>query len=75
MNVTSDFLTRRFLSTWKGFKFTERSREFLPKEFPDDIEGTSYFLDSYKHPDVEDTATLAAHISMALNELHILVPT
>uniref|UniRef100_UPI00398F7E80 guanylate cyclase soluble subunit alpha-1 n=1 Tax=Pristiophorus japonicus TaxID=55135 RepID=UPI00398F7E80 len=32
-----------------GFKFTPRSREDLPPNFPDDISGICYFLDAY-HP-------------------------
>ncbi|XP_064637925.1 guanylate cyclase soluble subunit alpha-1-like [Lineus longissimus] len=31
----------------EGFKFTARARSDLPQGFPEDVEGTCYFLDSY----------------------------
>nr|XP_006009099.1 PREDICTED: guanylate cyclase soluble subunit alpha-3 [Latimeria chalumnae] len=39
--------TYRLLQEHQGFKFTPRSREELPTNFPSDIPGICYFLDSY----------------------------
>ncbi|XP_067890215.1 guanylate cyclase soluble subunit alpha-1 [Heterodontus francisci] len=44
--------TYMLLKVNPGFKFTPRSREDLPPNFPDDISGTCYFLDAY-HPSKE----------------------
>ncbi|XP_075565428.1 guanylate cyclase soluble subunit alpha-1 isoform X2 [Pelecanus crispus] len=39
--------TYRLLKEYPGFVFTPRSREELPPNFPSDIPGICYFLDSY----------------------------
>ncbi|RWS31956.1 guanylate cyclase beta 1 subunit-like protein [Leptotrombidium deliense] len=60
--------TYRLLSEWKGFEFTERSRDALPSEFPSDIPGNCYFLDDYRHPNLDSNDPLFAHIAAALRE-------
>ena len=51
-----------------GFDLEPRQKEFLPKEFPANIEGTSYFLNDYKHKDVDVTLPLDLHIQNAIRE-------
>ncbi|XP_043799954.1 head-specific guanylate cyclase [Apis laboriosa] len=51
-----------------GFDLEPRQKEFLPKEFPANIEGTSYFLNDYKHKDVDATLPLDLHIQSAIRE-------
>lgn len=50
---------------------TAREREFLPAEFPKDIPGTCYFLDSYRHEAVPEDAPQHQHIEHALKDLGI----
>ncbi|XP_069487423.1 guanylate cyclase soluble subunit alpha-1 [Ambystoma mexicanum] len=40
--------TYRLLKDYPGFRFTPRSREELPPDFPSDIPGICYFLDAYQ---------------------------
>ncbi|XP_076294819.1 guanylate cyclase 1 soluble subunit alpha 2 [Lasioglossum baleicum] len=51
-----------------GFELESRSKEFLPKEFPASIDGPSYFLDDYKHKDVDVNLPLDVHIQSAIRE-------
>ncbi|XP_003396026.1 head-specific guanylate cyclase [Bombus affinis] len=51
-----------------GFDLEPRQKEFLPKEFPANIEGTSHFLNGYKHKDVDVTFPLDLHIQSAIRE-------
>ena len=37
------------LDQHKDFNFTPRPKEHLPASYPEDLSGTCYFLDSYKH--------------------------
>ncbi|XP_017766101.1 PREDICTED: head-specific guanylate cyclase [Eufriesea mexicana] len=51
-----------------GFDLEPRQKEFLPKEFPGNIEGTSYFLNGYKHKHVDPALPLDLHIQSAIRE-------
>ncbi|XP_031838646.1 guanylate cyclase 1 soluble subunit alpha 2 isoform X2 [Nomia melanderi] len=51
-----------------GFELEPRSEEFLPKEFPANIEGPSYFLNDYKHKDVDVNLPLDIHIQNAIRK-------
>lgn len=51
-----------------GFDLEPRQKEFLPKEFPANIEGTSYFLNGYKHKHVDSALPLDLHIQSAIRE-------
>nr|XP_039258441.1 guanylate cyclase soluble subunit alpha-1-like isoform X1 [Styela clava] len=42
--------TYELLKDDPGFKFTARPRGALPADFPNDMQGTCYFLDSYEPP-------------------------
>ncbi|KOX76798.1 Guanylate cyclase soluble subunit alpha-3 [Melipona quadrifasciata] len=55
-----------------GFDLEPRPKEFLPKEFPANIEGTSYFLNGYKHKDVDVTFPLDLHIQSAIREYDLV---
>ncbi|KAJ8676637.1 hypothetical protein QAD02_012424 [Eretmocerus hayati] len=63
--------TYEFLIKDHGFIMEERSRDNLPKEMPQDTEGTCHFLNDYKHPEVDEAETLDVHIQTALNDLGI----
>ncbi|KAG5889196.1 hypothetical protein JTB14_000621 [Gonioctena quinquepunctata] len=52
-----------------GFTTEERDQDCLPKDFPSYIPGTCHFLTGYKHPEVEDDATLAQHIERGLLDI------
>ncbi|CAK9825073.1 Head-specific guanylate cyclase [Anthophora retusa] len=49
-----------------GFELEPRPKEFLPKEFPANIEGTSYFLNDYKNENVDVDLPLDVHIQSAI---------
>ncbi|KZC14382.1 PREDICTED: head-specific guanylate cyclase [Dufourea novaeangliae] len=51
-----------------GFDLEPRSKEFLPKEFPANVDGRSYFLNDYKHKDVDANLLLDIHIQNAIRE-------
>lgn len=55
-----------------GFDLEPRPKEFLPKEFPANMEGTSYFLNGYKHKDVDVTLPLDLHIQSAIREYDLV---
>ncbi|KAK1121793.1 hypothetical protein K0M31_010104, partial [Melipona bicolor] len=55
-----------------GFDLEPRPKEFLPKEIPANIEGTSYFLNGYKHKDVDVTFPLDLHIQSAIREYDLV---
>ncbi|XP_076034472.1 guanylate cyclase 1 soluble subunit alpha 2 [Oratosquilla oratoria] len=63
--------THRHLAATPGWSFTPRSRDCLPKSFPQDIPGTPHFLDSYHHPDVDKNLPLPAHVNEALSLLEV----
>ncbi|XP_033323733.1 guanylate cyclase 1 soluble subunit alpha 2 [Megalopta genalis] len=50
-----------------GFELEPRSKEFLPKEFPTDVE-SSYFLNDYKHKDADVNLPLDVHIQNAIRD-------
>lgn len=54
-----------------GFDLEPRSKEFLPKEFPANIEGPSYFLNGYNHKDVDVNLPLDLHIQHAIREYEL----
>lgn len=51
-----------------GFELEPRGKEFLPKGFPADTEGPSYFLNDYKHNSVDASLPLDIHIQGAIKE-------
>ena len=57
------------LVDYPGFTFEERGREYLPKDFPANIPGTCYFLNSYKHPDLPEESSLDEFIDAALEDI------
>ncbi|XP_068907117.1 head-specific guanylate cyclase [Tenebrio molitor] len=52
-----------------GFSFEARDRSCLPKDFPRNIPGTCHFLTGYKHPDLDDDASLTQHIESGLKDI------
>lgn len=65
----------RCLKETDGFSMTPRDRSYLPAEFPKDIPGTCYFLDSYKHEAVPEDAPQHLHIEQALKDLGMVTAT
>ncbi|XP_066954652.1 head-specific guanylate cyclase [Macrobrachium rosenbergii] len=63
--------TYRLLSVSKGWSFTARPRECLPKSFPTEIPGCPYFLDSYCHSDLTDSVPLSEQIEKALEAIEL----
>ncbi|GIX92739.1 guanylate cyclase soluble subunit alpha-1 [Caerostris darwini] len=59
----------RLLETTRTFLFTPRTREDLPKGFPEDVPGVPYFLDSYVHPEVPLEKPLSEHIAAAMKDV------
>lgn len=51
-----------------GFDLEPRTKDFLPKEFPGNVEGTSHFLNDYKHKDIDVKLPLDLHIQHAVRE-------
>ncbi|KAG7203637.1 hypothetical protein KM043_013672 [Ampulex compressa] len=51
-----------------GFDLESRSKDYLPKEFPANIEGPSFFLNDYKHNNVDVNLPLDLHIQGAIRE-------
>uniref|UniRef100_A0A8C4PXI1 guanylate cyclase n=1 Tax=Eptatretus burgeri TaxID=7764 RepID=A0A8C4PXI1_EPTBU len=54
--------THRLLQVDEGFRFTARSHHDLPTNFPIDVPGTCYFLDTYE-PSRGDTASSTCTVS------------
>ncbi|XP_053598429.1 head-specific guanylate cyclase [Microplitis demolitor] len=54
-----------------GFILEERSRDNLPKEIPSSEPGTCHFLNGYRHPGVDESNPLDAHIQAAVTEYDI----
>uniref|UniRef100_A0A8D9DXE6 guanylate cyclase n=1 Tax=Cacopsylla melanoneura TaxID=428564 RepID=A0A8D9DXE6_9HEMI len=52
------------------FSFEPRSRELLPKGFPENIPGICYFLNDYRHPRLPVDDPLEKHISPAVEDLN-----
>lgn len=48
-----------------------RPKDNLPKEMPPDEQDTCYFLEDYKHKDVDDSEPMDSHIQAAINEFGI----
>jgi guanylate cyclase soluble subunit alpha len=61
--------TFRRLVAAGGFSFEARDRSCLPKDFPRNIPGTCHFLTGYKHPDLDDDASLTQHIESGLKDI------
>lgn len=55
-----------------GFILEARTKDNLPKEMPSNTPGTCYFLNSYRHSDVDKSQPLDVHIQNALTELGII---
>ncbi|XP_060604216.1 guanylate cyclase soluble subunit alpha-1-like [Ruditapes philippinarum] len=57
----------------EGFKLTPRSRDCLPKGFRTDIEGTCYFVESYKFPytELQNDLITGKHIELAVKHYKI----
>ncbi|XP_076179143.1 guanylate cyclase 1 soluble subunit alpha 2 [Ptiloglossa arizonensis] len=51
-----------------GFELEPRSKDVLPKEFLANTEGPSYFLNDYKHKDVDASLPLDLHIQSAIRQ-------
>ena len=61
--------THKLLSSCPGFAFTARSRDALPKGFPDEIDGVPHFLHDYKHEDCDVHADVSVHIAAAMRQI------
>ncbi|XP_067134233.1 guanylate cyclase soluble subunit alpha-2-like [Centruroides vittatus] len=61
--------THRILNAAEGFTFTERPKECLPKGFTED--GTCYFLDNFKHPEINGSLGVLEHIRVAFKALNL----
>lgn len=64
------FFSRHLIKT-PGFILEERSRDNLPKEIPSSEPGTCHFLNGYRHPGVDESNPLDAHIQAAVTEYDI----
>lgn len=54
-----------------GWSFTPRDRDCLPKTFPADEPGISWFLDAYYHQELPEGAPLPEHIDLAMRSLEL----
>ncbi|XP_037947861.1 head-specific guanylate cyclase-like [Teleopsis dalmanni] len=63
--------TKEWLIKHPGFSFdlTPRDPTCLPKEFPNTDNDTCYFLDGYRHPDLDENLPLVSHISAAMKTI------
>lgn len=61
----------RWLTKYPGFNFlfTPREPEALPKEYQKKEGETCYFLDGYKHEDIDINMPLQLHISQAMKTI------
>lgn len=48
-----------------------RDPSLLPKEFSNTSNDTCYFLDGYKHPNVDDKAPLREHIEATMMQINV----
>ncbi|GBM07037.1 Guanylate cyclase soluble subunit alpha-1 [Araneus ventricosus] len=71
MHINVSPTTYELLETTRTFLFTPRTRDDLPKGFPDDIPGIPYFLDNYVHPEVPLDKSLSEHISAAIKDIEV----
>ncbi|XP_043476394.1 head-specific guanylate cyclase isoform X2 [Leptopilina heterotoma] len=63
--------TYQFLMQKPGFILEARTKDNLPKEMPPDITDTCYFLNNYKHTNIDASEALEIHIQAAIKELDI----
>ncbi|OWF48958.1 guanylate cyclase soluble subunit alpha-2-like [Mizuhopecten yessoensis] len=56
------------ISEIEGYSYTPRTRENLPDGFPEDIEGTCYFLDDFKFPGANKEDPDVDHIALQMEE-------
>lgn len=54
-----------------NFKMEARDPSLLPKEFSNTSNDTCYFLDGYKHPNVDDKAPLREHIEATMMQINV----
>lgn len=59
----------RCLRNTEHFTFEPRSRELLPKGFPENIPGICYFVNDYRHPSLPSEEPLEKHIDRAVEDL------
>ncbi|KAG8192154.1 hypothetical protein JTE90_027796 [Oedothorax gibbosus] len=71
MRINVSPTTYELLKQTKTFHFTSRTREDLPKGFPEDIPGVPYFLDDYLHPDVGIEQPLKRHVAAGMKEVTV----
>ncbi|CAG2164097.1 unnamed protein product [Oppiella nova] len=71
MRINLSPTTYRLLKD-KGFYFTQRHSDCLPKECPSHMERISFFLDDYKHPFLREELSLSMHINKALQDFHTI---
>lgn len=55
-----------------GFQFEARPKECLPAEFPQDQEGTCYFLNRYVHPSLPESCPVEEHVAAGMAEVTAL---
>jgi guanylate cyclase soluble subunit alpha len=60
------------LTKHSGFQFELNARDpsALPKEYPKTEGDRPYFLDGYKHPTMDDEASLKDHIEAAMAQIN-----
>ncbi|XP_050700680.1 head-specific guanylate cyclase-like [Eriocheir sinensis] len=63
--------THRLLEQTPGWSFTPRDRDCLPKTFPADEPGISWYLDAYYHQELPKDTPLPEHIDLAMRSLEL----
>lgn len=64
--------TKQFLTEKPGFILEARTKDNLPKEMPPNITDTCYFLNNYKHRNIDENQALDLHIQAAVKEIGIV---
>lgn len=59
------------MNTTVGFSFEERSSNTLPEGYNGEQGDISWFLNSYKHPDVSENEELMTHIEKAIHDVNL----
>ncbi|XP_054261226.1 head-specific guanylate cyclase [Macrosteles quadrilineatus] len=69
MRINISPTTYECLKDLPGFHFEARPKSCLPAEFPQDNEGTCYFLNRYTHPSLPETAPVGEHVTAGMAEV------
>ncbi|KAG8330273.1 Guanylate cyclase soluble subunit alpha-2 [Homalodisca vitripennis] len=66
MRINISPTTYQCLKDIPGFEFEARPKECLPAEFPQDTEGTCYFLNRYLHPSLPEGRCVEDHVAAGM---------